>query len=639
MRHDARNTSSRLVTSVLAARASSSAVLAFKAAVDELSRLACARAQDETLLHQLENQLSGLDPAVGARLLTECRFRDEWRDEQVARALSSLPSSEQDPEMVQRMQEYVALLAPDEPEDVSGHFHMQGQQEDEWSWQNELLRQQRALASLLTLCSGHASSDKVAGVLADFMDHSRVRLHEQLLNVHHQLVQISTLTPAARAGAKQQQQQQQQQAQQQQQQPPPNGTARHAWGDPADDAAANEDQQLGGATAGGEPKPEGFRGLSADEFVEQLRGKHRAVCSIQASVRGRIQRSSFQRLMKQRLGAVMRMQCAARQREARQAVEKERHLRWLDACRTMARRHSARRIQRAWRWVQKKRQWKATWLAKEAKRVKKEDRRWRNAIHASLLPRAPDATGFSQFSVYTESKTLAAKRESEEQGATKLQGVSRSLLARLKLRNEAAAATVLQGGVRRWRARTLKCWWRRELRVLHSKRRARMRWRAARATALALQPLQTHAVLVHLNVSKELARVQSEAGREKADFETSFKKWAGRMERQTLAKKLHADWIPQMNVEEGQTYYFNVRTGESSEEHPNMRQVRATEKKQRGIGEAQILERLTRLKEYEEQLRGGEEAQLEQYVVHAAKALSDASALRLPAANARWVQQ
>ena len=182
--------------------------------------------------------------------------------------------------------------------------------------------------------------------------------------------------------------------------------------------------------------------------------------------------------------------------------------------------------------------------------------------------------------------------------------------------------------------------WRRALRALHDRRRARLRWRTARATALALQPLQTHGVLVRLNVRKELARVQSEAAREKADFEAAFTKWAARMERQTLAKKLHADWIPQMNVERGESYYFNVRTGESSEEHPNMRQVRATEKKQRQVGEGQLRERLERLREYEELLRAGEEQQLEGYLHHATRVLSEAAAnLPRAAAAARWVQR
>ena len=76
-------------------------------------------------------------------------------------------------------------------------------------------------------------------------------------------------------------------------------------------------------------------------------------------------------------------------------------------------------------------------------------------------------------------------------------------------------------------------------------------------------------MLVHLHVQKELERVEREAVREKADFEGAFRKWSARMERQMLSKKLHADWIPQMNVERGESYYFNVKTGESSDEHPN----------------------------------------------------------------------
>jgi hypothetical protein len=107
--------------------------------------------------------------------------------------------------------------------------------------------------------------------------------------------------------------------------------------------------------------------------------------------------------------------------------------------------------------------------------------------------------------------------------------------------------------------------------------------RSQRAAALALQPLQTRAVLVQLHVSKELEHVYEEVLREKRDFESAFRKWAAKMEKLTLAKKLHADWIPQMNVERGESYFFNVRTGESSEEHPNMKEVRKTEKKQRNL--------------------------------------------------------
>jgi hypothetical protein len=95
-----------------------------------VSKWACP--QDEALLQQISAQLHSLEPAVCARLLTECRFRDEWRQEKCERALQQLPSSEQDPETVDRMREYIAMLAPDED---LGPL--------EPGWQSELLRQQR----------------------------------------------------------------------------------------------------------------------------------------------------------------------------------------------------------------------------------------------------------------------------------------------------------------------------------------------------------------------------------------------------------------------------------------------------------------------------------------------------------------
>ena len=93
----------------------------------------------------------------------------------------------------------------------------------------------------------------------------------------------------------------------------------------------------------------------------------------------------------------------------------------------------------------------------------------------------------------------------------------------------------------------------------------------------------------------------------------------------------------QMNIDSGQSYYFNVRSGESSEEHPNMKQVRATEKKQRALAEAAMGERLKRLQAYDEALREGQAAQLSGYAVQAAKVMRDAGALALPATSVKWV--
>ena len=134
-------------------------------------------------------------------------------------------------------------------------------------------------------------------------------------------------------------------------------------------------------------------------------------------------------------------------------------------------------------------------------------------------------------------------------------------------------------------------------------------------------------MLVQLHVSKELEHVHEEVLREKRDFESAFRKWAAKMEKLTLTKKLHADWIPQMNVERGESYFFNVRTGESSEEHPNMKEVRKTEKKQRKLAEETMEERLARLQGYEEQLRDALRTELEAYAEQAAKVAAEAAVL------------
>ena len=640
---------SRLLSSVLAARAGGGAeVLAFKASVDELSRLSTARAQDEALLQQISAQLHSLEPAVCARLLTECRFRDEWRQEKCERALQQLPSSEQDPETVDRMREYIAMLAPDED---LGPL--------EPGWQSELLRQQRTLASLLTLCAG-GSSDRVQTVLSDFMENSRSRLHAALTSVHEELLEAAASGQCARSPARVSgcggglSPSSSPLKQQPQPQPPPFRSApgaphpiyaeaawggappqlspRHVWGSETESARPGTAEVRGAPAKPGGPggpggSTGGVRGLSAEGFVTQLRGQHRAVCTMQAAVRGWRMRTAYRRQVNRRIGGAVRLQCCARRWVARRALRVQRERRIVAARRAMREWHSARRVQRAWRWSQYKRRWTAAWRAQMAHAAGADDKAWRAVLKRSLLPKAQEATGFSQYALYTESKVLATRRAKEEGSAQRLQAVVRALKVRVLWRKLHRAASVLQAGVRRWRACTRECPWRRALRRHHAARRARRRWRSQRAAALALQPLQTRAVLVQLHVSKELEHVHEEVLREKRDFESAFRKWAAKMEKLTLTKKLHADWIPQMNVERGESYFFNVRTGESSEEHPNMKEVRKTEKKQRKLAEEAMEERLARLQGYEEQLRDALRTELEAYAEQAAKVAAEAAVL------------
>ncbi|EOD11080.1 hypothetical protein EMIHUDRAFT_214881 [Emiliania huxleyi CCMP1516] len=92
-------------------------LVAFKACVDELSRLSAGRGEDGALLAQISH-----DGAVGlssvskrsdaAQLLIECRYRDEWRQQRCASALASI-GAERDAAVVERMCEYVGALSPD----------------------------------------------------------------------------------------------------------------------------------------------------------------------------------------------------------------------------------------------------------------------------------------------------------------------------------------------------------------------------------------------------------------------------------------------------------------------------------------------------------------------------------------------
>lgn len=545
--------------SILALRSGKADVIEFKATIDELSRLAAGRAEDEVLLQQLEARLPEIDSGMARRLLMECHFRDEWRQGECSRVLESLPSLMQDSEALEQMREYVTLLAPDSSKEPMELVQ---------PWQRELMRQQQTLATLLKFCP-EVSSDAICGVLVEFMDHAQARLQSQLALVHENL-------------------------------------------------QAQEPKLAAMASPSKPAAPSTVLGLSAQDFVERLRGQHTAICTIQARARGRQRRAAYLRLQEERMVCAVRIQSFARRGAAFRELRARRHVRWLELRATLTRWHQARRLQRAWHWARKRRQWRAAWLNRERVNAAAADRAWRQALaRTQCVGRQQDPTGFSQYSIYTESREVKERQKAEEAAAVVLQAFGRATTARRTARTHARAAVRLQAAARGWRARSRARWWRRALSRLHETRRAEARWHALRATGRALMPVQTRGVLVQLNVSKELARVQEEVMREKNDFEESFKKWAAKMEKLTLAKKLHADWIPQMNVGSGESYYFNVRTGESSEEHPNMRQVRATEKKQRALAEPKVAEILQQLRDYEQQLLQGQANQLSLYAEEA----------------------
>ena len=457
-------------------RCGGSAVLAFKERVDELSRLSAGRAEDEALLQQLSEKLPALTHDAASRLTEECRLRDEWRQERCKQALGALPSAGDDTANVDRMREYVALLAP------------QGGTAAQLPWQRELLRQQQALARVLQQCPD-GSGDGVRQALSDFMEHSRARLQQQLVALQGRL-----------------EVHRQQQPQPQPQQSPAGASGRRAaWGE-----ATVPSPEHACAVAAAEPKA-AASDLTPEAFLEQMRRQHDAVCSLQAQARGRRGRQRFRSLVECRCQAAVRLQGLARGGAARRQAAARRHALWAQKCAALAERHSARRLQRAWRWSRRVRHWHRLWQPRAAARASDE---W--------------------------------------------------------------AVCTLQAAARGWRARTRARWWRRSLRRLHASRRAGAVWRARCDAAHRVQAAQTHAVLVQLHVAKEVSLLQREATREKKDFDAAFGKWAARLQKHYVSKKLHADWIPQMNTLNGSSYFFNLKTGESSEDHPNLKQVSCT---------------------------------------------------------------
>ena len=65
-----------------------------------------------------------------------------------------------------------------------------------------------------------------------------------------------------------------------------------------------------------------------------------------------------------------------------------------------------------------------------------------------------------------------------------------------------------------------------------------------------------------------------QAAHERASLERAWRSFEARITRELLARPLPDYWVPQQNRRVGATYYFNLKTGQISEEHPHMKFVR-----------------------------------------------------------------
>ena len=91
-----------------------------------------------------------------------------------------------------------------------------------------------------------------------------------------------------------------------------------------------------------------------------------------------------------------------------------------------------------------------------------------------------------------------------------------------------------------------------------------------------------------------------------------------------------------MDMVSGASYFFNLKTGESSEEHPNLKQAQAVEKRQRQQGEEALGKRLALLREYEEKLLAAQVEKVREYQAVVAAVWADHPAPRAEAVS--WVR-
>jgi len=447
------------------------------------------------------------------------------------------------------MCEYVGALSPDGAEPGAA------------PWQIELAKQQQALASVLRTCPCDGAA--VVATLADFMSDSQSRLEAQLSELEWEISEAQSQSVDAVEPA---------------------------------------------ATAEAELPP---TALTAVSFLERLQSQRRAVCKLQAGARGRLHRRHCRCWAASRAAATLRLQSHARRFAAhrvagalREAVRRE-HARRLGAL------HSARRLQRAWRWRRRVRWWRDRWLRRLAAEGAATLVTWPNELQQSLgRPSAAAASEFTPSASYSEAPRLRERREAEHAAARALQRWARGGRTRGWRRRWDDATRRLQAAWRGWGARTRQLWWRRALRRLRAKRGEELRWRALRATSRRLAPLREHAVMLVAKTEEERDAVKLEVAAERGRLEEAYGAWAKGSRSQLLARKLHQerhalrlcpclcrdedemdpmrgavisldlrcrtqDWVPQMDPATSGTYWFNLRTGESTLEQDSRHLVNA----------------------------------------------------------------
>ena len=81
-------------------------------------------------------------------------------------------------------------------------------------------------------------------------------------------------------------------------------------------------------------------------------------------------------------------------------------------------------------------------------------------------------------------------------------------------------------------------------------------------------------------------------------FASAFRAWERKIWKGIEKSKLTPEWIPQMNAATGETYYLNLNTGTTHEEHPNAPKARKTVQEEWTRGERQLAKRFSALEDY-----------------------------------------
>jgi hypothetical protein len=185
-----------------------------------------------------------------------------------------------------------------------------------------------------------------------------------------------------------------------------------------------------------------------------------------------------------------------------------------------------------------------------------------------------------------------------------------SLLYQKLSRQQIASIVLLQSAMRSYLARKHVVAWKVQMHRHRVRKQRAREWARKQMRSWKEVPLEESLVLSELYTHKEVAHTRREQQVERSLLSKKFSSWESSMQRYFLQKRpLPKHWLPQTDRHSGRTYYFNLKTGESRQDHPLHQAVEELRKKQQLQAERTLAERVATLREYEQRLQAGLTAQ------------------------------